>query len=76
MATCPRCKGHLTDGHRCPRRRVFVFAEVIACAIAGGLCSFALLAAFDPRNQAADLDIVAIAVGAIAAVGVNRVLRG
>ena len=75
MATCPRCKGHLTDGHRCPRRPVFVFAEVLACAIAGALLSFALLAAFDPHNQAGDLDVVAITLGALAAVGVNRVLR-
>jgi hypothetical protein len=75
MATCRRCKGHLTDGHRCPKRPIFVVAEMIAWAIAGGLLSFALLAAFDPHNQAGDLDVVAIAVGAIAAVGINRVLR-
>lgn len=75
MATCPRCKGHLTDGHRCPRRPVFVVAEILACAIAGGLVSFALLAAFDPHNQAGDLDVFAIAVGALAAIGINRVLR-
>ena len=75
MATCPRCKGHLTDGHRCPRRPIFVFAEVLACAVVGAVLSFALLAAFDPHNQAGDLDVVAITVGAIVAVGINRVLR-
>jgi hypothetical protein len=75
MATCPRCKGHLTDGHRCPRRTVFVAVEIVAWAIAGALVSFALLAAFDPHNQASDLDMVAIAVGAVAAVGINRILR-
>jgi hypothetical protein len=52
-----------------------VLAEIIASAIAGGLISFALLAAFDPHNQAGDLDVVAIAVGAVAGVGLNRVLR-
>jgi hypothetical protein len=55
---------------------VFVIAEVLACAVAGAVISFALLAAFDPHNQASDLDVVAIAVGAIVAVGINRVLRG
>ena len=75
MATCPRCKGHLTDGHRCPRRPIFVFAEIVACALVGAVLSFALLAAFDPHNQAGDLDTVAITVGAIVAVGINRVLR-
>ena len=32
MATCPQCKGHLTEGHRCPRRRIYVVAEIVACA--------------------------------------------
>jgi len=49
---------------------------VLACAVAGAVLSFTLLAAFDPHNQASDLDVVAIAVGAIVAVGINRVLRG
>jgi hypothetical protein len=75
MATCPRCKGHLTPGHRCPRRPLFVFAEIVACAIAGGVISYVLLAAFDPYNQASDLEGVAIIVGMLAAVGINRVLR-
>ena len=75
MATCPHCKGHLTDGHRCPRRRVFVVAEIAACAIGGGIASLLLLALFDPFHQATDLDAVAILTGAIVAVGINRVLR-
>jgi len=53
-----------------------VAIEVVAWAVAGALLSFALLAAFDPHNQASDLDIVAIVVGAVAAVGINRILRG
>ena len=48
---------------------------MVAWALAGAILSFALLAAFDPHNQAGDLDIVAILVGAITAVGLNRVLR-
>ena len=75
MATCPHCKGHLTDGHRCPRRRVYVVAEIAACAIAGGLAGLLLLAAFDPRGQATDMDASAIVIGAAVAVGINRVLR-
>lgn len=75
MATCPHCKGHLTDGHRCPRRRFFVIAEVTACAIAGGMAGLLLLAVFDPRGQATDMDPIAIVVGAAVSVGINRVLR-
>lgn len=76
MATCPRCKGHLTDGHRCPSRRGYVIAEIVACAIAGGLAGLLLLAAFDPRGQASDMDVMAIAAGSLVAVLINRTLRG
>jgi hypothetical protein len=75
MATCPRCKGHLTDGHRCPRRRGLVALEITACALAGGIASLFILAAFDQFQQATDLDAIAFVVGALAAVGINRMLR-
>ena len=74
MATCPNCKGHLTDGHRCPRRTSFVVAEVIASALFGGFASLLLLGAFDPRGQV-DLDFIAFVIGAVAAVGINRFVR-
>jgi hypothetical protein len=75
MATCPHCKGHLTEGHRCPRRRIYVVAEIFASGIAGGLAGLLLLAAFDPRGQVTDMDATAIVGGAIVAIGLNRVLR-
>jgi hypothetical protein len=75
MATCPRCKGHLTDTHRCPRRTSLVAVEIIACAIGGGLAALLLLAVFDPRGQVTDLDSVTFVIGALVAVGINRALR-
>lgn len=75
MATCPRCKGHLTDNHRCPRRTSLVAVEIIACAIGGGLAALLLLAVFDPRGQVTDLDSVTFIIGALVAVGFNRALR-
>lgn len=75
MATCPHCKGHLNDGHRCPRRRSVVVAEVIVTAIGGGLAALLLLAAFDPRGQATDLDTISFLSGAFVAVVINRTLR-
>jgi hypothetical protein len=77
MATCPYCKGHLTDGHRCPasRRRYLTIIEVIASFIAGGFAGLLLLAAFDPRGQVTDMDAVAFTVGALMAVGINRFIR-
>ena len=58
MATCPRCKGHLTEGHRCPRRQSLVAAEIIACAIGGGLVAWLTLIGFDPHGQVTDMDAV------------------
>ena len=76
MATCPHCKGHLTEGHRCPKRRAYVVAEIIAAGIAGGLAGLLILAAFDPRGQATDMDVTAVIGGIIVGIGLNRFLRG
>jgi hypothetical protein len=78
MSTCPRCKGHLTDNHRCPRRPIAVAAEVVAAALAGGAAGLLLVIMFDPSgHQISDLEsAISIAVGASLAVGINRALRG
>ena len=75
LATCPHCKGHLTDGHRCPRRRSFVIVEIAASFIVGGVAGLLLLAAFDPRGQVTDMDAIAFMAGAFVAVGINRFVR-
>lgn len=75
MATCPRCKGPLTDDHRCPNRRGLLAIELIASAIAGGIVAVLLLAAFDPAGQITDLDTVTFVVGAVVGVGIDRFLR-
>jgi len=74
MATCPRCKGPLTDGHRCPRRYSFVALEIAAYAIGGALAGWLLLFVFDPQNQLSD-DAVALAIGAVAGIAINRFIR-
>lgn len=75
MATCPRCKGHLTETHRCPRRPIFVAAEIALWALAGGFAGFLLVALFDPHGQMKDVDAMAAVIGALTAVGLNRALR-
>jgi len=52
-----------------------VIAEIVACGIAGGLAGLLILAAFDPRGQATDMDATAILGGAVVAIGINRILR-
>jgi hypothetical protein len=76
MATCPKCRGHLTDNHRCPRQPSWVALEIIVTAVAGGLAGLLLVAAFDPRGQITDVDSISVLAGALIAVGINRALRG
>ena len=78
MSTCPRCKGHLTDNHRCPRRFPLVAAEVAAAGLAGAAASLLLVIMFDPSGrQITDLEsAISVVVGACLAVGINRALRG
>ena len=75
MATCPRCKGHLTESHRCPRRPIFVAIEIILWAFAGGFAGLLLVALFDPHSQMTDIDSISAIAGALVAVGLNRALR-
>lgn len=75
MATCPRCRGHLTDTHRCPRRPGRVAAEMAAAGIAGALLAFAVVALFDPQGRLTHIDTVVITVGLFAGIGLDRLLR-
>jgi zinc transporter ZupT len=77
MATCPRCKGHLTESHKCPRRPAIVATEIAASALAGGIIGFLLIAIFDPTEQITDVDLIlVVAAGALVCVGINRATRG
>ena len=77
MATCPRCKGHLTDSHRCPRRPVVVAAEIVVTAVIGGVAGLLLVVMFDPTGrQIGDAEsAVSVIAGACLAVGIHRALR-
>jgi hypothetical protein len=77
MATCPRCKGHLTDSHRCPRRPIVVAAEIVVTAVIGGAAGLLLVVMFDPTGrQIGDAEsAVSVLAGAAFAVAINRALR-
>ena len=75
MATCPRCKGHLTDFHRCPRRPLMSALETLACAAAGGFAGLLIVALFDPRGQFTEVDSLSLIAGALIGIGVDRTLR-
>ena len=75
MATCPRCHGHLTDTHRCPRRRGKVAAEITLAAILGGLAALVVVALVDPGAHLTHIDTAAITVGVFGGIGLDRLLR-
>jgi hypothetical protein len=75
MATCPRCKGHLTDTHRCPRRRGRIAAEIVAAAIIGGLVALIAVALIDPQGRLTHIDSVIVTVGIFAGIGLDRLVR-
>lgn len=75
MSTCPRCKGHLTDSHRCPRSPARVAFEVALAAIAGGFAGLLIFSIVDPNGKAM-MDAVWLAGGALAGVGIDRFFRG
>jgi hypothetical protein len=51
-----------------------VALEIIGYAIVGALVGWLLLFVFDPQNQLSD-DAGALALGAVAGVGINRFIR-
>ena len=76
MATCPRCRGHLTDHHRCPRHPAKVAAELVLAAIAGGLLALLVVALIDPGGQLTHIDLAAVTVGMLGGIGFDRLMRG
>ena len=75
MATCPRCKGHLTENHRCPRSPARKALETSLAAIAGALVVLVVLSIVDPHGQMS-MDGVLLVAGALGGVGVDKWLRG
>jgi hypothetical protein len=75
MATCPRCKGHLTDNHRCPRSRARVAVEFTLAALLGAFTALLLIAIIDPHGRMMS-DVVWMLAGALAGVGLDRMIRG
>ena len=75
MATCPRCKGHLTDSHRCPRRPLVVATELTLAGLAGALVAWFLVALTVPQGRLV-IDLSAMLIGALAGIGFDRYVRG
>jgi uncharacterized paraquat-inducible protein A len=75
MATCPRCKGHLTDNHRCPRRPLIVGIETTLAGLAGAFVALLVVALTVPQGRLI-VDLSAMLIGALAGIGLDRYVRG
>jgi hypothetical protein len=75
MATCPHCKGHLTDSHRCPRRPAVVATEIALAGLAGGFAGLLASVALHPGGQITMIDAIFVVIGAAAAIGIDRFFR-
>jgi hypothetical protein len=75
MATCPRCKGHLTDNHRCPPRSYLVGVEIALAGLAGAAVGMVVVALTMPQGRLF-IDLSALAIGALCGIGIDRYLRG
>ena len=75
MATCPRCKGHLTDNHRCPRRSFLVGLEIALAGLAGAIVGLIVVTLTMPQGRLF-IDLSAMLVGALCGIGIDRYFRG
>lgn len=63
MSTCPRCKGYLTDSHRCPRRPVVVALRTALAVIGGAVAGLLLVTLLDPHGQSTDASLFFVVGG-------------
>ncbi len=63
MATCPKCRGHLTSGHRCRRTRVQQTMDLAIAGVVGGVTAMVMTAIFDRAQLVTDYDGYILAGG-------------
>jgi hypothetical protein len=75
MATCPRCRGPLTETHVCPRRPFAEAFRAITVSIAGGLAAIVIFSLIDTEQRYAHLDLWMFVAGSLGARGIQIYLR-
>lgn len=73
MATCPRCKGALTDNHRCPKGRFVGLSETLLTAGVGGIVGGSLCYVIQ-EGPALFLVISYAALGAVLAYAMRQAI--
>ena len=77
MATCPKCKGHLTTGHRCRRTKGQQTVDLALAGLTGAVTSLVMTGIFDRNQVVTDYDGYILAGGvAIAMLTQSLLQRG
>jgi hypothetical protein len=74
MATCPRCFGPLTEGHRCPRSRFGRVGDAVMTVLGGALVGGVLPVIFTDDAPLA-LVLAAAALGGVLANAVRQAMN-
>ena len=73
MATCPRCRGALSDNHRCPKGPLYWVIEAVVTATVGGSVG-AALCYFLQEQPALFLVLSYAALGGVLAIAMRQAL--
>jgi len=63
MATCPKCRGHLTAGHRCRRTPFQHTLDLAVAGLVGGVTAMVMTAVFDRHQVVTEYDGYILAAG-------------
>lgn len=63
MATCPKCRGHLTTAHRCRRTKGQQTLDLALAGLTGGVTSIVMTAIFDRHQMVTNYDGYILACG-------------
>lgn len=75
MATCPKCHGHLTTGHRCRRTARQHTLDLALAGLTGGITALVMTAVFDRNQVVTDYDGYILAGGIALAMLTQSMLR-
>lgn len=75
MATCPKCHGHLTTGHRCRRTSGQRTFDLAMAGLTGGITALVMTAIFDRNQVVTDYDGYILAGGVALAMLTQSMLQ-
>jgi len=75
MATCPKCMGFLTDGHKCPGGVWLRLGKAMLTVVIGGAAGVLFIYALEDR-PVLELWLAGAALGAVLAMAIRQAIGG